>query len=485
MARTKAGTSSPPPKQPPVSAALRHSPRIASTAASHASQKRSEKPKKKRGRETLELWVDRLDSSKFNTEEGKGEDDDATDDSTTATGVGAKRAAPKGQKALVPRKKAASKTKSRKRKKGDGDESKDSDDSDDNLQEEDNDEVSSVHKIQEVEEKNEDADDVVEDDLLAVYQDEKDLIEDCIKVKPKNLTSPIWSKVLFIDTAAVLQCCDGKIATAKNYEGIKKIQEHINNSKKTSLPVVCSICFYSRKTSLKLGVVMLHTKKGRSKAKDAHDAPQTSNFLAHLKTRRDDPHKAFLDDLNAKSHSDRSVATQKSGASTVSLAHSAFTEWSSFPKAQIITRMHQLLYLVINDANIPAHIIRNHRLWDFVEYIAANGKSLQGTSRNTLMMGRHKFNSIQAVSFADMISVIERLIDDNRKYFESLTGRTIPFLYVGHDLWDGKNKNVLGLCIFMVSHLLQKMIAFPVGILRSREKKAEKVAEQALKALKR
>lgn len=116
---------------------------------------------------------------------------------------------------MVPRKKAASKTKSRKRKKGDGDESKDSDDSDDNLQEEDNDEVSSVHKIQEVEEKNEDADDVVEDDLLAVYQDEKDLIEDCIKVKPKNLTSPIWSNVLFIDTAAVLQCCDGKIATAK------------------------------------------------------------------------------------------------------------------------------------------------------------------------------------------------------------------------------------------------------------------------------
>lgn len=47
MARTKAGTSSPPPKQPPVSAALRHSPRIASTAASHASQKRSEKPKKR------------------------------------------------------------------------------------------------------------------------------------------------------------------------------------------------------------------------------------------------------------------------------------------------------------------------------------------------------------------------------------------------------------------------------------------------------
>lgn len=100
-------------------------------------------------------------------------------------------------------------------------------------------------------------------------------------------------------------------------------------------------------------------------------------------------------------------------------------------------------------------------------------------------MGRCKFNTIQAVSFTEMISVIERLVEENRKYFKNLTGRPVPFLYVGHDLWDGKNKNVLGLCLFMVSCVLKRVIAFPVGILRSRAKNAVHVARQSLTALKR
>ena len=145
--------------------------------------------------------------------------------------------------------------------------------------------------------------------------------------------------------------------------------------------------------------------------------------------------------------------------------------------------MHQLLYTVVNDANIPAHIVRNPRLWDLIEFIAANGKTLHGTHRSALMMGRHKFNIVQAVSFAEMVSLIERLVNYNRQFFKQLTDRPVPFLYIGHDLWDGKNKNVLGLCIFMVSPILKRMVAIPVGIRRSYTKKAMAVSAQALKAL--
>lgn len=480
MAKTtaakKAGTFSLP-KQAAVATASRHSPRIAPTACSH-SKTLVVKQKKKKVRRKVDEEAENLDLSK---RIGQAKDDDD------------------GRATSVPKKMAESKRKTTKRKKGD--ESDDSEDSDDNeddetdsnfveiLEGEDEENESSAHvpkknRIEEVEEKSGEADDVVDDDLLAAYQAEKDLINNCIKTRDKRLKSDIWSKVIFLDNTSVLQCCSATTAKDSNFEGIIKIQQHIRDCTKSSLPVLCSICYGSSNIPLKSGIVFLYLKK-RGKGKDPHDAPQTSNFLNHLRTHRDEPHSTFHESLNSKFCSEASVETRKSGASLGSLAKTSFSEWAALPKAQVLTKMHQLLYVVINDANIPAHIVRNPKLWDLIEFIAANGKSLDGTSRSTLVMGRHKFNTIQAISFADMVYVIERLVDENRKYFKTLTDHRVPFLYVGHDLWDGKNKNVLGLCIFMVSHLLKKMIAFPVGILRSHDKKAETVAADSLRALKR
>jgi hypothetical protein len=462
----------------------------------------------------------RFDKLELDIEEGENEDEedrlldeeDIIGPAKTAAGVGAtdagaktgaKIVATKGTKgkAPAPKGKAVAKKTSTKRKKDDDDDDDGGDDDDDDTKSGDSSSASSegedysegqkehaknsIEKIDDVEEVDEGGDDNVDDDLLASYQNEKDLIEGCLKKKPSNLTSAIWSKVLFIDTTSVLECCDEETVKKNNFEGIKRIQQQVRD-KKPSLPVICSICFDTPNIGLRGGVVLVHIKTGKSK--DAHPAPQTSNFVTHLKirAREDEEHAKFLDMIMAsRLRSDTSVGTVKSAASAVSLVHPVYTEWAKLPKAQVLTRMHQLLYLLVNDANIPAHIVRNPRLWDLIEFIAANGKTLEGSTRNALMMGRHKFNTIQAVSFAEMVSVVERLVEENRRYFKKLTGRTVPFMYVGHDLWDGKNKNVLGLCIFMVSHLLKRMIAFPVGILRSRNKKAVKVAEQSLKALKR
>jgi hypothetical protein len=325
-------------------------------------------------------------------------------------------------------------------------------------------------------------DEDVNDDLLARYRDEKDLVEDAILTEfggdKSKRTSILWQKVMFVDANAVARCCTEDNATKENYEGIKKFHELLRDDK-TSVPVICAICYESPNTPLTSGVVKLHI--------NSLGKPQTSNFNTHLKNRMNDcnEHRVFFQSTikKGKDRSDRSVASANSTAT--SLVHPAFQEWSNLPKSQVITRIHQLLYLVINDANIPAHIVRNPRLWDLIEFIVLNGNVLKGTPRNILTMGRHKFNTIQAVSFAEMVSTIERLIEENRKYFKTLTSRSVPFLYVGHDLWDGKNKNVLGLCLFMVSPVLKRMIAFPVGLLRSRAKKAVQVAKQSLAALKR
>jgi type III secretory pathway component EscS len=84
-----------------------------------------------------------------------------------------------------------------------------------------------------------------------------------------------------------------------------------------------------------------------------------------------------------------------------------------------------------------------------------------------------------------MVTTVERLVNDTRLYFKRLTAKTVPFIYVGHDIWDGKSKSVLGLCVFFVSPLLKEMIAIPVGILRNLGKTATQIAQQSLSALER
>jgi hypothetical protein len=147
--------------------------------------------------------------------------------------------------------------------------------------------------------------------------------------------------------------------------------------------------------------------------------------------------------------------------------------------------MHELIYILVNDANIPAHVVRNNRLWDVIEFVANNGKQLTGASRSALQMGRYKFNSIQAISFGSMVTTIQRLVTDTKEWYARLTNRDVPFIYVGHDIWDGKNKSVLGLCLFIASPLLQELVILPVAMQRNKGKDSESQAEQSLKALER
>jgi hypothetical protein len=101
-------------------------------------------------------------------------------------------------------------------------------------------------------------------------------------------------------------------------------------------------------------------------------------------------------------------------------------------------------------------------------------------------MGRYKFNSIQAFNFGTMINTIERLVNDTRQTLSKAAGgRTVPFIYIGHDIWDGKAKSVLGLCIFFISPLLKQLVKIPVALLRSEGHTSDQVAEQSLAALHR
>ena len=84
-----------------------------------------------------------------------------------------------------------------------------------------------------------------------------------------------------------------------------------------------------------------------------------------------------------------------------------------------------------------------------------------------------------------MVHTVERSVEDTREYFRRVTKKTVPFIYIGHDIWDGKNKSILGLCLFLASPLLKELLVIPVAMLRNRGKDAQAIADQSHKALQR
>jgi hypothetical protein len=115
--------------------------------------------------------------------------------------------------------------------------------------------------------------------------------------------------------------------------------------------------------------------------------------------------------------------------------------------------------MLVNDANIQSQIGHNPCLCDLIDFVMTNRKTLHGTSRSWLSMGRRKLTTMQAVSFGTMVNMVECLVEDTQSFFKKLMGKTVLFICVGNDIWGGKSKSVLGLCVFLVLPLLKEMIA--------------------------
>ena len=335
-----------------------------------------------------------------------------------------------------------------------------------------------------------DDDDDVAPDNLARIANEKEFVE-VIKT-PKNLKSLLWSKVRFLDVPKILDKC--KVDTEKkyNFEGIKKLREE--SKKANTALVVCSLCFDEPNVSLSNSVLQLSTKVNKKGDKNAN----VSNVASHVerKAKQGEPvhaqlWKDFKEKKSSTSQQDDTMSIMSVGTAgtvgtgTRSVGTHPYSEWVGMSRAQIINKLHELIYVFVNDANIAAHVVRNPKLWNVIEFAVTNGRQLVGIDKDALQMGRHKFNSMQAISFGTMVHTVERLVEDTREYFRRVTKKTVPFIYIGHDIWDGKNKSILGLCLFLASPLLKELLVIPVAMLRNRGKDAQAIADQSHKALQR
>jgi hypothetical protein len=103
--------------------------------------------------------------------------------------------------------------------------------------------------------------------------------------------------------------------------------------------------------------------------------------------------------------------------------------------------------------------------------------------QDNLIMGTKQFNNFCKNRFTTLVSAINKIVDEDRDWYNAYLRKEVPFLTVGQDIWDSKIKETLGVTAFWYSPTRKKYFILPLGLDKVIDKKAVPSAEQTLKIL--
>jgi hypothetical protein len=98
-------------------------------------------------------------------------------------------------------------------------------------------------------------------------------------------------------------------------------------------------------------------------------------------------------------------------------------------------------------------------------------------------MGTKQFNSFRMNRFTTLLAAIKKIVDEDRVWYKEYLKKKIPFITIGQDVWDFKQKEALGVTPFWFSPTRKKYYIFPAGLEVVQDKRAEPTANQTLKLL--
>lgn len=156
-------------------------------------------------------------------------------------------------------------------------------------------------------------------------------------------------------------------------------------------------------------------------------------------------------------------------------------------KRQIIKQIHIKAFRFASQTNIPPYAIRDDSFVEFTRFCIESGPMLHGVTSDELKLGRGRYHTIQAESFSDMVESIRAVVLRSREFHTQTSGKKdlSGFIYIAHDIWDGKRKTILGLTMFLADPVYGEYIHVPIGFLVSQGKSAAQVCEQSLLLLNR
>jgi hypothetical protein len=178
----------------------------------------------------------------------------------------------------------------------------------------------------------------------------------------------------------------------------------------------------------------------------------------------------------------RALAEQDGGDS-VSVRPFLFSK-TKIPKL-IIQRANDLQLQYMRATNMAARHGNSAELRNYLDHILDNAYFFS-KNRSLMLMGRTKVSNQRYRSFNQLVSMVKTMVDRSRVWLQQETHREhVPFITVGHDGWDSKDKDMLGVCCHFVDMDRGKLRTIALGLQQAYSKKSVDTAQHTLKILER
>lgn len=152
--------------------------------------------------------------------------------------------------------------------------------------------------------------------------------------------------------------------------------------------------------------------------------------------------------------------------------------------ADVGKQAEKLLYRFFNTANVSMNQTCNVHLHELIQLLISKGSLFKKGERN-VSFTNYRYKAQETNAFAAFVSFVTKAISSAREYYVEETGKHIPFLSVGHDGWDSKRRDILGVTVHFVHPIHWVTIALPIGLKYNESKKSEETVVQINKILSR
>ena len=151
------------------------------------------------------------------------------------------------------------------------------------------------------------------------------------------------------------------------------------------------------------------------------------------------------------------------------------------PNALTAERMDAQLMKTVVSMNLPDRCAWNDNMRDLVKMAIRFGRLPD--SHKYKPCGRYKFKRHRAEYFTLFTDLVKEHVDMAREAHALPDGTKMPFISVGHDIWDAISKEKLGVSIFFFNPITWKYYRLAVGLVDPSSHKAVEISEETIQVL--
>ncbi len=242
---------------------------------------------------------------------------------------------------------------------------------------------------------------IAEEKTHVIFEDDK---------KSTKRTSKFWSSYHIVEGIDLVD-------DISKFPGLTKLHNRIKTP--NCICAVCKICFEEPTKSLWNCTVVCTSR-------------QVSNARSHIRNihpeefRRITESPVVVDIMNKQEEKKKTIQKRLE---------------METPKA-VLEQLHYKIYSFINDAGISARNAYKEDLYDILYFTMKHATTLSKVG--DIGMGPYRYHSMQLASFASMVGSIKTVVAGSRLFYLQQTGTKMKFINVAHDIWDLKNREIVG-----------------------------------------